>query len=112
MALNSRFQNSKKELTEIIKDAFQKNNIAANVYFVVPNNVQMKYPCLKIDVNNIQNRMADDRVYNQNVSYKLTVITTKKFDELVDTVSQLPKTVFNTTYTSNNLYHYVFIMTL
>lgn len=81
-----------------------------NVYFQPPASVHMKYPAIVYSRQSIDNRFADDSVYRQTRSYKITVIDKNPDSDIVDRISNIPKIKFNTHFTSDNLNHDVFTL--
>lgn len=81
-----------------------------NVYFQPPPNIKMRYPAIVYEREDIQNTFADNLVYLQNTSYKVTVIDKDPDSEIVKRVSKLPTARFVQHYTSDNLNHDVFII--
>lgn len=81
-----------------------------NVYFQPPANIKMKYPAIVYEREDIQNNFADDLVYTQASSYKVTVMDKNPDSEIVKRISQLPTARFVQPFTSDNLYHDVFII--
>ena len=81
-----------------------------NVYFQPPSSVSMKYPAIVYSRSSIVNRKADDGVYNQDISYSITVIDKNPDSEIVTKVSQLPMCRFDRHYISDNLNHDVFTL--
>lgn len=81
-----------------------------NVYFQPPSTVKMKYPAIVYERGNIQNSFADDLVYVQAISYKVTVMDKNPDSEIVKRISQLPTARFVQHFTADNLNHDVFII--
>ena len=79
-----------------------------NVYFQPPSTLKMKYPAIRYELNSIDNIHADNAVYAQNNSYKITLIDTDPDSEYVSELSKLPKCRFVTAYPSDGLNHWVF----
>lgn len=79
-----------------------------NVYYQIPSNMVMKYPCIKYSMNNIDNKHADNLVYKQDTSYSITVMSKDADDKIVDNVSKLSGCRFDQRYVSDNIYHTVF----
>ena len=79
-----------------------------NVYFQPPANVQMKYDAIRYSRKNIQNRFANNSVYNQRDCYELIVIYKNPDSDLPRKISQLPLCSFDRHYTADNLNHDVF----
>lgn len=81
-----------------------------NVYYQVPSNFIMKYPAIKYSLGDIENKHADDSVYNQSVSYSITIMSKAADEPIVDIISKLPKCSYDRQYISDNIYHTVFNM--
>jgi len=79
-----------------------------NVYFQPPSSVQMKYPAIVYSLSNIANDFANNGVYMQSRAYDITLIDKNPDSEFVGKVSTLPRCVFDRSYTSDNLNHFVF----
>ena len=98
--------NDRLELHEILCEALGSRN----VYFQPPSSIQMKYPAIVYERGNIQNSFADDLVYVQALSYKVTVMDKNPDSEIVKRISQLPTARFVQHFTADNLNHDVFII--
>jgi hypothetical protein len=81
-----------------------------NVYYQVPSNLTMKYPAIKYSLNKIENKHANNLVYNQDVSYTITVMSKDADEPIVSKISKLPKCSFDRSYIQDNIYHTVFSM--
>ena len=81
-----------------------------NVYYQPPESTKMKYPAIVYSRQGIDNRLANNSVYNQNLSYKVTVIDAKPDSEIVMKVSRLPFCSHAQHFTSDNLNHDVFTL--
>lgn len=81
-----------------------------NVYFQPPSTLRMKYPAIRYELSSIDNIHADNAVYAQNNSYKITLIDTDPDSEYISKISKLPKCSFNTMYPSDGLNHWVFTL--
>lgn len=79
-----------------------------HVYYSPPPSVQMKYPAIVYSLNGIDNDFANDGIYNQSMSYTVTLIDKNPDSEFISKLSKLPMTRFNRAYVSDNLNHYVF----
>lgn len=81
-----------------------------NVYFQPPASVKMKYPAIVYELDDIDNKFADDSVYKQSLKYKITVMDFNPDSEIVKKVSKLPRCRFNQYFASDNINHYVFTL--
>ena len=79
-----------------------------NVYYQTPENMKLKYPCIRYTRNKIDTEHADNQPYRITKGYSLTVMYTDPDYELTDKVAILPTASLETSYKSNNLYHDVF----
>lgn len=81
-----------------------------NVYYHPPESLKMNYPAIRYSLSDIKNTFASNAVYNQSHYYKIIVIDKKPDSKIVEKLSKLPGSKFNTTYPSNGLYHTVFTL--
>jgi hypothetical protein len=81
---------------------------SGNVYFQPPPTVQMKYPCIVYELNDINTDFANDKPYNRHKNYLVTVIDRNPDSSLPDRVGELPLSNFDRFYTAENLNHNVF----
>lgn len=82
-----------------------------HVYYQPPASVRLAYPAIVYKLNDIDQAWADDYLYKKDRSYMLTLIY---YDPDTDLVEKLlwafPKLRFDRTYTSDNLYHCVYVL--
>lgn len=81
-----------------------------NVYFKPPESVKMKYPAIVYSRKNIDNRLANNSVYKQDLSYEIIAIYDDPDSELPIDISKMPCCRFDRSYTSDNLYHDVYTL--
>lgn len=79
-----------------------------NVYFQPPETVMMNYPAIVYALDTIDNKHANGGVYLSNRRYAITVIDDDPDSTIVDRMSTIPLCRFIRSYTSDNLYHYIF----
>lgn len=79
-----------------------------NVYFQPPETIKMVYPCIVYSRQNIQTRYADDKPYNINKSYQLTVIDRDPDSRIIDKLLALPMCSHNSHFVVDNLNHDTF----
>lgn len=84
-----------------------------HVYFNPPVSTKMEYPCIRFSLNRRTAIFADDRKYIKGESYILTFITRDVVNapKVLDQIEDLPNTIFDRTYVSDGLYHYVYTKT-
>ena len=79
-----------------------------NVYFQPPSTVKMKYPCIVYSLSDIDTKFADNIPYSNKRRYQLTAIDPNPDSVIPDKLALLPMCIFDRSYTSDNLNHYVF----
>lgn len=79
-----------------------------NCYFSPPTGKQLKYPCIVYKLANIDRDYADNIAYTTNLQWQVTAIDEDPDSELVDKVLSLPKSSFGTSFSSDDLNHFVF----
>lgn len=86
--------------------------VCDNVYFQPTEETKLKYPCIIYEVDSYVNLFANNRFYTKIPQYRTTVIArepdSKLNNELMDEFD--PSINFDTKYTSDNLYHTVWII--
>lgn len=80
---------------------------SSNVYFQPPNNLQMKYPCIRYKQTDYYSKLADNVRYFTKKQYVLMVITKDPDSPIPDKLLKLPYTRFDRSYVADNLYHTV-----
>lgn len=81
-----------------------------NVYFQPPENIKMKYPCIRYKISTIKGNYANNRLYKYMTRYDITFISTNPDNDYVDKMSELPYVSFDRRYAADGLYHDVFNM--
>lgn len=79
-----------------------------NVYYQPPENIKMSYPAIIYSRSDIQNRSANNEVYEQFFVYDITVIDKNPDSEIVTKISTIPRIRFSRHYVSDNLNHDTF----
>lgn len=79
-----------------------------NVYFQPPESVKLKYPCIIYEWTNEKSAFADNRPYNRQRSYTVTVIDRNPDSEIPSKIADLPKCRFSRAYPADNLNHYIY----
>lgn len=81
-----------------------------NVYFRAPESNQMKYPAIKYDLAQINNRHANNSPYMQSRAYTLTLIDYDPDSKFVELLSIKPFCTFDRSYIADGLNHWVFTL--
>lgn len=79
-----------------------------NVYFQPPESLKMNYPAIVYSLDNIENKHANNSVYDSRRRYAVTFITDDPDSRVIGELAYLQMCRFNRHYKSNNLNHYVF----
>lgn len=79
-----------------------------NVYFQPPATISMKYPAIVYSLTDMDTVHANNNTYLIEHAYLVTAIDKNPDSELPDKLASLPKSRFNRSYTSDNLYHFAF----
>mgnify|MGYP007062228553 CR=1 FL=1 len=83
-----------------------------SVYYQPPASVKINYPTIIYSKSDIQNVHADNKVFRQDISYEITVISKSPDCNAAEKISRLSKCRFNRHYVADNLYHDVFTLFL
>lgn len=81
---------------------------SSNVYFQPPENVKLSYPCIVYSRKDVGTRFANDKPYNHQVVYSITVIDKDPDSEIPWKIAALPMSSFDRHYKSDNLNHDVY----
>lgn len=95
---------SRLELQALLKE------LAENVYFQPPENVQMQYPCIVYHRDFAETEFADNAPYRFVWRYMVTVIDRNPDSDIPQKVAMLPMCVFNRFFTADLLNHDVFVL--
>lgn len=79
-----------------------------NVYFQPPENVQMSYPAIRYELDDMPSRHADNGVYLLHHRYRVTLLCKDPDNAFKEKLALLPRCRFERHYRSDNLNHYVF----
>ena len=81
-----------------------------NVYFSPPSSLNMKYPCIRYQLADMNDTPADNIAYMRQKKYTLTYIDSNPDSVIPDKILEIPYCSFDRPYTSDNLNHFVFIL--
>lgn len=81
-----------------------------NVYFQPPPTLQMNYPCIVYNLDDIDTKFADNGPYAVEKRYSLTVIDKDPDSSIIDKVIMLQKCIFDRHFVTDNLNHNIFIL--
>ena len=82
----------------------------SNVHFQPPPNIQMKYPAIVYELDDIHTDFADNRPYYSEKRYQVTVIDRDPDSGIPNKIAMLPKNSFNRFFVANGLNHTVFTL--
>jgi hypothetical protein len=92
------------ELQQLLEETIGSRN----VYFQPPENLEMKYPCVRYKLNDLPVDFANNRVYKMEKRYELTYIDEDPDNEMFETIAQLPCCRMVRSYVYDGLYCYVY----
>lgn len=81
-----------------------------NVYFQPPEGLKMTFPCIVYGRSKMDIRHADGLPYTNTWRDMVTVIDRNPESKIVSEVAKLPKMRNDRVFTSQNLYHTVFMI--
>lgn len=96
------FSNSRLNLHNILL------SICPNVYFQPPASINMIYPCIVYNLDDIDKTHASNTQYIKDHRYSLIYITKNAADNVVDQLIELPYCIYDRYYSSDNLHHHAF----
>lgn len=91
-----------------LQTVFENLLVSKNVYFQPPENIRMSYPAIVYSLDYIENRHANNSVYNSRDRYSATYITDDPDDPIIRRIVTLPLCSFDRHFKSDNLNHYVY----
>ena len=89
---------------------FEKLLGSHNVYIDPPESVKMKYPAIRYSRKKIENRFANNSVYEQKNCYEVIVIYDDPDSDIPVEISRLPMCSHDRHYVVDNLHHDVFTL--
>lgn len=84
--------------------------ICENVYYNPPASIQMRYPCILVQLDDMLHGHANNRVYKRDNRYSLIVIDRNPDSDLMRKVDDLPMTSMGRSYIADGLWHFTFTM--
>lgn len=81
---------------------------SSNVYFQPPSNIQMTYPCIVYNKDNLVVQHAANFPYRITKRYSITVIDRDPDSWIPDEVAKLPMCDFVRRFSADNLNHDIF----
>lgn len=81
-----------------------------NVYFQPPENIKLKYPCIKYELSDVDTKKADDRNYLKYNRYTVTLIHRDPENTVKDAIQELDYCDMDRVFVAENLYHYTFTL--
>ena len=80
----------------------------SKIYYQPSSNIIMSYPAIIYEVDSVDNKYANNDIYNQHIQFKITVIDKHADSSVVEMLIADARFVFNNSYISDNLYHTIF----
>lgn len=82
------------------------------VYFQPPESKKLSYPCIIYELNNYNLIKADNGNHHINELYTVTLITTLPDEVISKALLEIPMCDFDRAFINDNLYHYIYIITI
>lgn len=79
-----------------------------NIYFQPPPTLKMSYPCVIYKRDYAETKFSDNKPYNYQKRYLLTVIDKNPDSQIPDKIGSLPMCVYDRFYVADNLNHDVY----
>lgn len=77
-----------------------------HIYFQPPESLQLRYPCIIYNINNVRSRYADNGIYSLKTEYSVTVVDADPDNTTaLKLMEKFHLCRFDRRYTANNLYH-------
>lgn len=92
------------ELQEILRNVLGSQY----VYFQPPNNLEMQYPCIVYRWDRAATKFADNKRYKGMRGYQVTVLDKDPDSEIPEQIAELPMSLFDRTFVSDKVYHFVY----
>lgn len=80
------------------------------VYFQPPPSINMTYPCIVYHLDTESVKRANNKAYNRQKGYRVTVMDWNPDSEIPDKIGDLPRSRFSRKYTAEKLNHFVYIV--
>lgn len=100
----------KRAYEEASKEDSSTKDFSKNVYFQLPTNTMIKYPAIVYEKSYLQTKKADNSTYLQKQKYTVTVIDPNPDSIIPNYVAQLPNSISDRCFVSDNLHHDTFIV--
>jgi hypothetical protein len=82
-----------------------------HVYFQPPESIQLKYPCIIYQRNNVDIEFANNRTYNSRIQYLVTIIDEDPDSIIIDKLMKnFSMCNFSRHYVADNLNHDMFVI--
>lgn len=81
-----------------------------NVYFQPPENIKIEYPAIIYSRTRIDTTFANNNGYKLDHAYQVVYVHSDPDDPVIDKLALFPTSRFQREFTSDNLYHDVFII--
>ena len=81
-----------------------------NVYFQPPPTLQMLYPCIVYNLDDMDTIFADNYPYKVEKRYSLTIIDKDPDSNVPDKIALLQKCIFDRHFVTDNLNHNIFVI--
>lgn len=91
-----------------LQEALEEIVGEGHVYFQPPPSILMKYPCVKYDIESVENRYGDNVKYLLFEKYSFTLMDYDANSQYLDALNSMPYCRFLRKYKADQLNHFVF----
>lgn len=98
------------DLQQTLRQCMAEAGCEPHVYFQPPEGLKMTYPCIVYSRSHMDMTYANDLPYGHRWRDQLTVIDRNPESRIVEEVANLPMVRQDRVFTSQNLYHTVFMI--
>ena len=98
----------------VLREQLQEIMGSNKVYFDPPTNTTMEYPCIKYELIKRRTQYANGNRYIRHDAYTITLIDKnhKHAIEICEQIEKIKYAMFDRTYVSDGLHHYVYTITI
>lgn len=84
--------------------------VCDNVYFQPPSNVKMRYPCIVYSPSSEKREHANNKAYQINDAYQITIIDQDPDSDIRHRLRVLPLISFNRQFATEGLNHFIYTL--
>lgn len=101
---------NRQDLSEFLRSVL--GEYGKNVYFQPPESLKLNFPCIIYELGSYSPTKADNKAYHINESYSITLVTKLPDTNYGKQILNKETAKFDRYFVNDNLYHYVFTITI